>query len=199
MTTPQETPEFVWAAEMPLLTNRFFLYDAVKLLFWVAVVFSAILLVCATFAESLGKILPVFGILGLILAGFLFLFVLIAWIFFGNRFATSFRVSSYGIGWASLSRRARTANRLAVVAGALGGSMSTAGAGLLAVSAESGAVPWSDIRQVKKYPDERVITIMNSWRVVIRLYCTPENYAYVSQLLDWYFNATRPAAALPTV
>lgn len=56
MTTPQETPEFVWAAEMPLLTNRFFLYDAVKLLFWVAVVFSAILLVCAAFAGSLGKI-----------------------------------------------------------------------------------------------------------------------------------------------
>ena len=54
---------------------------------------------------------------------------------------------------------------------------------------------WADICRVKKYPDERVISVMNNWRVVVRLYCTPENYSYVAQLVDWYFSVTRSPAA----
>ncbi len=133
--------------------------------------------VISLFAGSLDHILPVFGMFALILLGFLLLYLLICVIFFGNRFPTRFLLSPNGIGWQSRSRRGRTANRVAVVAGVLAGSASTAGAGLLAASTETGMIDWLTIGHVKKYPEERVITIMNSWRVVVRLYCTPENYA----------------------
>jgi hypothetical protein len=196
MTPAQNPPEFAWAAEMPLLTNRFYLYDGLKLFFWVGLATSVILGAIAAASGSMRGMLSIFEMFGLILGGFLLLFVLISWIFFGNRFPTGFGIGPQGIWWISRSRRARIANRLAVVAGAAGRSPATAGAGLLAVSGESGMAGWADIRRIKKYPDERVISIMNNWRVVIRLYCTPENYAYVAQLVDWYFSVTRPGAAV---
>ena len=195
METCGDAPEFVWAAEMPLLTNRFFLYDGLKLFVWLTVILSALVGAMFGISGSLSKAMPILEMFGWIVAGILYLFVLIAWIVLGNRYPMAFRIAPESIGWVSLSRRARIANRMAVVAGAATGSLTGAGAGLLAMSQESGRLPWSKLRKVKKYPEERVITLMKSWRVAARLYCTPENYAQVAQLVDRYFAATRPLAA----
>jgi hypothetical protein len=40
-------------------------------------------------------------------------------------------------------------------------------------------VNWRDIRRVKEHPQQHVISVMNQWRVLVRLYCTPENYGEV--------------------
>jgi len=186
MTNASESPYLEWAVEMPLLTNRFFLYDALKLILWTGAVMYALLAAIALFAGTLRHMGTAFLGMGLVLAGFLFLFLVIAAVFFRNRFPMQFRISPEGIEWHSLSRRARTANRMAMVAGVLTGSSTAAGAGLLAASEEFGGLEWSRIGRVKTYADERVITVMNSWRVVARLYCTPENYVRAAQLVDWY-------------
>jgi hypothetical protein len=125
------------------------------------------------------------AILALILFGFLFLFVMIALLFFGNGYRVRYLIAAQGIGWESLSRRGKAASRLAIVAGALAGNASVAGAGLLAAASESGLLGWKDVRTIKAYPAIGVISIMNSWRVVIRLYCTPQYYAYAIQWLRW--------------
>ncbi|MCX6620946.1 MAG: hypothetical protein NTY38_07665 [Acidobacteria bacterium] len=179
---------------MPLLTNRFFLYDAVKLMLWTGVLVCTLFAVIAALAGTLNHMGMAFVMLGLVLAGFLLLFLAIAAVLFGNRFPVEFRVGPEGIEWKSLSRRGRFSNRAAIVAGVLAGSAGTAGAGLLAAAQEFGGLEWSEIRKLKPYPEERVITVMNSWRVVTRLYCTPENYAYTAQLVEWYMasNAARP-------
>ncbi len=190
MTATQSAPEHAWDALMPLLTNRFFLYDGGKLLAWTGAIMAA--LMAAMFAatgNSFETLLKVYAVLALVLAGFGLLFLLIAWLFFGGRYGARFRVGPQGIAWETLSRRARLGNRAAIVAGALAASASTAGAGLLAVSEESGLITWDEIGRVRKYRDLRVLTIMNGWRVVVRLYCTPENYGYVEQLVDYYLRA----------
>lgn len=193
MTNAPSAPFLEWAAEMPLVTNRFFLYDAGKLLAWTAVFMYSMLGGIATFTGTLADMGAAFVGMALVLAGFLLLFLAIAVVFFGNRFPMEFRISPEGIQWGSLSRRARTANRVAVLAGVLTGSATAAGAGLLAEAQEFGGLEWRDIRKVKTYPEERVITVMNSWRVVARLYCTPENYLAATQLVNWYMR-TSPAA-----
>ena len=173
MTNASDAPFLEWAAEMPLVTNRFFLYDAVKLIAWTGLVMYALLAGIAIATGSLNDMGPAFGGMALVLAGFLLMFLAIAAVFFGNRFPMEFRVGPEGIAWHSLSRRGRVSNRVAVMAGVMTGSATAAGAGLLAASQEFGGLQWRSIHTTKMYPEERVITVMNSWRVVTRLYCTP--------------------------
>jgi hypothetical protein len=189
--TSDNYPAFQWDVEMPLLTSRFFLYDMGKVVFWTGLIVNLLLSVIFLAEGHLRGLQTVMGYMALILAGMLLLFLLIALVFFGNRYPCSFSVSAAGIGWESASGRAGAANRAAVVLGALAGSPGAAGAGLLAISGESRLDGWNEVRRVKKYPDERVITVMNGWRVTNRLYCTPENYAYVAQLVDWYMAMAR--------
>jgi hypothetical protein len=190
---PNGQPVMTWAAEMPLLTGRFFLYDFLKLFVILAAVIAALVLLMAAFSGSMETFTPLLGMFGLIIAGFIYLFALISWVVFRNRYPVGFQIDAGGVAWVSLSRTARIANRLALVTGAVRGNLGAAGAGLLAMSAESGRIEWNELRRIKPHPEDCVISLMNSWRVVARLYCTPENYAQALALLESY--RRMPAAA----
>jgi hypothetical protein len=97
-----------------------------------------------------------------------------------------FYLSPKGARVESLSRRGKWGNRLAVVLGALAGRPGVAGAGLLAMSQEMVSVEWREVHRINVYPQARVISLMNSWRVVFRLYCTPGNFPEVlSSVREW--------------
>lgn len=51
------------------------------------------------------------------------------------------------------------------------------------MAGESGKMAWSEVRRCKEYPSLRVIALKNSWRVVTRLYCTPDNYSAVAEIV----------------
>lgn len=190
----QAPPAIDWKIEMPLLTSRFFLYDGLKLFVILGVSVAFLTLVISGLSGSWKQAPTLLTMFGWIVAGLLYLFTLIAWVIFRNRFLVGFRIDEQGVAWRTLSKTARAANRLALVTGALRGNPGQAGAGLLAMAGESGRLRWDKVRRIKKYPAERVITVMNSWRVVIRLYCTPDNYACVASVLDGY---TRGASMVP--
>ena len=163
------------------MTNRFFLYDMVKAFAWTAGIMLILLAIAFTLAGNLSSLGGIFPVMGWVLAGLFGLMILISLIFFGNRYPTRFTLTEKGVSWAGLSRTGRKASRLAVLLGALGGKPGVAGAGLLAASSNEGSLPWKSVRRVKIYPSPRVITIMNSWRVVIRLYCSPDNFQAVAE------------------
>jgi hypothetical protein len=115
-----------------------------------------------------------------------FLMVLVMVLFFGNRFRAGFSVTPSGVSFETAMRRAKWSSRAAVLVGAVAGSPGTAGAGLLAQSSEDVSIPWGDVRRVKVHGEHCVLSIMNGWRVVIRLYCTPENFEQVHSLVGRY-------------
>jgi hypothetical protein len=168
-----------------MLTNRFMLYDMVKVFGWSVSLLYAVVVVSAVVTGNGGGF--AFGgmavVLGLCALALLLLSLVVMAVFFRNRYSARFEIGDRGIGYTSLSRRAHAANRAAVVAGVLAGSAGTAGAGLLAASQESGFWPWSEIRRVNDHPSQRVLSIRNGWRVMVRLYCTPETYADARALL----------------
>ncbi len=181
MTGENDTLLLDWDISFPLATNRFFLYDLLKLIFWTFLGTAALLTFMSALTgslEHLPRLLPIFG---LIMAGFLVLALLIALVFFGNRYPAHFALGEKALYWSSRSRRARRANRLAVVLGALSGKPSVAGAGLLAEAKNEGHIGWKDVRRFKEYPSARVVSVKNCWRVVTRLYCTPDNYDRVCE------------------
>lgn len=200
--TQERTSFLSWHVQMPLLTNRFFLYDMVKLFFWTGLILFAILSCISIASGHPGQIPGIAAVGCIILGGIAFLFVLISLVFFGNRWPMAFLVAPAGISYESQSRRGKIANRVAIVAGALTGNPGAVGAGLLAASREEGMLLWREIRRIKANPDLRSISVMNSWRVVVRLYCTPENFTEVVNLVQQYSGLAiqfTPAKQLPQV
>jgi len=174
---------FTWETEFALLTDRFVLYDGVKLVSWtyliIAAIFSPILLVRGE-AETIPVMLRafVYTLAGLALVGALVMLVV-----FRNRCPARVTISEDGVRLESTSRAGKTGNRLAILIGALGRSATTAGAGLLGRAGETVTLEWGELRRVNAHDDHCVLSLMNGWRVVMRLYCTPENYGTVAALI----------------
>jgi hypothetical protein len=166
-----------WDIAFTLATNRFVLYDMTKV---VGITYGLMLVLVGVFV-ALGNGVAAFvafaQVLTAIMAGFALVFVGVMVVFFGNRYPARYTLTTKGALMESLSRRAKGANLAAVTLGVLAGRPGLAGAGLLAASGEAVSIAWRDVRRIREHPDHCVMSLMNGWRVVIRLYCTPENYA----------------------
>ncbi len=186
--------EIVWEIDMPLLTSRFILYDFGKVFLWTALIMIVLLSVAFALAGefSAEEFLMISAMTGLAVFILALLVIFVMAVFFNNRYRASFAINSEGIGYVSRSNRGRWANRAAIAAGVLSGRPGVAGAGLLAASRESMGIEWSEIQRVNEHAADRVFSLRNSWRVVLRLHCTPENYAAVRALLA----ARLPAGAI---
>ena len=177
--------EIVWEIDMPLLTSRFILYDFGKVFLWTALIMIVLLSVAFALAGefSAEEFLMISAMTGLAVFILALLVIFVMAVFFNDRYRASFAINSEGVGYESRSNRGKWANRAAIAAGALSGRPGVAGAGLLAASRESMAIGWNEIQRVNEHAADRVFSLRNSWRVVLRLHCTPENYATVRALL----------------
>jgi hypothetical protein len=161
-----------WKATIHLLNNRFLWWDYLKTVLisgvglWVVVAAGSFVV-----NEGDAVLLP-WQFPVLIVAIFTVCWV-IACLVLGNGYGASFAIDSAGVRWAS-GKRERAINRAVAVVGALAGSASTAGAGLLADAEADGQIEWGRIRRLNIHPGPRVISVRNGWRVVVRLY-VPED------------------------
>ena len=192
---PPQEQALSWQTEMPLLTSRFFLYDFAKVILITGAIFYLILLITFAASSGLEHIGQMTAVIVMILGGIAFLFAMISLVFFTNRWPMAYALSSRGLTWQSKSTRGRRANRVAMLVGVLAGKPGMVGAGLLATSEEQGWMSWQTIRRVKAYPEQRVISIRNSWRVVIRLFCNPDNFDTVLQTAEYYTGRMAEIAA----
>lgn len=165
-----------WSYRVPLLTSRFMLWDFLRVtLLSVLGMYLAVFLI-GLIAEGELIVLP-FQVFAMVTGIMLALFTL-ASLMLGNHVPMTFSVRPEGISY-GMGRRQRGINRATVILGALSGSPTTAGAGLLAASREQGGWTWGELRGVRYFDGPRVISLRNAWRTVLRLHCTPENYEQV--------------------
>ena len=75
----------------------------------------------------------------------------------------------------------RGAARLLVVLGLLTGKPGAVGAGLIAAGDRTRALEWGEVGRVRYDARRRTVALGNSWRTVVILFCTAENYAQVAQ------------------
>jgi Zn-dependent protease with chaperone function len=183
--TPRADPLLEWSISVPLVNNRFSLWDTLKVVFWTGVGCYGCLGAMVLFTGGArhfpwGRVAV--GLAAAVTAlGLLMLLGMLLW--FRNRFEIRFVISGKGIAYQSLSRRARLGNRAAIIGGLLLGSGQVVGGGLLAASRESGFYKWTTVRAVNDHPAERVLSLRNRWRCVIRLFCSAENYESVRALV----------------
>ncbi len=119
--------------------------------------------------------------------------VLVSLVFFGNRVRVRFTVDENGALWETVDKRALTGNRLALLGSALQRSPQAGGAAMLAAAREREFVRWSDVAAAQADRRHLMITLRNSWRPVMLLVCTPENFDEIAAL------ARSRAVAAPAV
>jgi len=174
--TAGETGVIEWEARVPLLTSRFRLWDFGKVIVISVAIMYALVAIMGWFVDGEFVLMPLMVIL--IAAGAMAALFAIACLLLGNRFTMRLAVGPEGVAYSSGAAERRW-NRAAIIVGILAGSAGTAGAGLLASSREEGGFPWSDVHRANEHPAQRVISLRDSWHVLLRLHCTPDNYEQV--------------------
>jgi hypothetical protein len=195
---PPATGEISWEFNPPLLTNQFIMYDLLKVWGFSTLFLGLLMAGIALYERNWRTLVDMAPVVAAVSAGLLVLLILVMLVFFGNRFPMGFRLGPQGAVVVSLSRRGRWGNRLAVILGALAGKPGVAGAGLLGMAQETVGVTWGDVRRVNLHASARVISLMDSWHVVFRLYCTPQNYSMVLKAVQkWAAAGAKKAAQAP--
>jgi hypothetical protein len=175
-----KTPALSWETDVRLITHPLMLANFAKLFAITAFIMGALLSFLFLVTGETRSILPMLEMVGIIIAGLAVLSFLICLVVFRNRMRMRFRLDAKAAEVEMTDTRAKTANKIAVVAGILSGKPGLAGAGLLAQANTQQKAVWGAIARAHYHPAWRAITLSNGWRTVVTLYCTPENYDAVA-------------------
>ncbi len=187
----------VWEIDVPLLTNRIILGGVLRAFGLAALIMGSLLTLLVAVQGDPDAIAPMWLITSVVCGALVIVALAVMALFFRNRLRFRYTVSDDGVLAEQIDTTARTANRLAVLAGALSGSPSTSGAGLIAVSQETQAVGFSGAFTAEYLPRQRVIAFRNAWRRVLYVYCTAENYDAVAARVHAAMSAHKTAERVP--
>lgn len=185
-----------WRVEVTLLTNRFVMRDV--LLGCAATVLISSLLLGGLFAWSggLGAAKPALYFAGLFGVFMLLVSLFTLGVIFGNRWPLEFTIDPDGVVMNNVSEKAHTIHRLSWILAIITGRPLMAGPGLIAQSREVVAIPWDEVRRVKRHPALGVITIKGGLLDNVRLYCTSANYGEVARRVEAAVKQHAPSATL---
>jgi len=192
--TSRKAPVLEWETDVHLVTHPLMLANVAKMFVITAAIMGGLLSFLMLVTGEPEGIAPLLAVTGLTVGGVAVLFLLIAVVFFRNRMRMRFRLDGKGAKARMIDTRAKTANRLAVVAGILGRSPGVAGAGLIAATNTEQATVWKAVAHAHYHKAWRTITLSNGWRTVVTLFCTDANYDAVAAAVARALDA-RPAVA----
>ena len=167
--------EISWEAKISLINNRFMQWTTFKFLLALAPV---LLLAWGLVAynDSYAKT-PLRGTLvvsGLSLVAIYFLFQFMYLAFFFNRYCKRFLLTPQGVGFATSGGTRVLISLVSILGGTVGAAGGNAGLTSSAVmqSAQMDRfLPWDKVRKAVIRRRLMVISLKNSWRVVMRIYC----------------------------
>jgi hypothetical protein len=171
---------------IPLVTNPFLWADMLKVLGLVYVLLFGFMLWILR-DEPWDEVVPAWRVVTLCVLAVLALLQFVCLVVFRNGFGARFTLDAKGVGYESGRRAARVGTWI----GILFRSPSVTGASLLAETQSTMLMPWKDVRKVTAFPRRKVITLSNSWRPVLRVYC-PDEETYQRALA--FVNAFGPQA-----
>lgn len=186
MSDGPEAPDqqaLTWDYAMPLATNPFLWWDFLRVLGASLLIMELLVFVMSLIADD-PFVIPL-HILALVAGILATLFVLTTMLVYGNRYRARFVIDERGAQMEDAGQGRRF--RWAMIA--LGLAAGRPGVAMSASSGPSGygeRVRWRDVRRVTVYRRLRVITLSNSWRPLLRLYCPPDMFDPVVQSVQKY-------------
>jgi len=173
-----------WEIDVPLLSNRIMVGGVARGFGLAALIMGSLLTFLLAVQGEFDAIGPIWLLTLAVCGGLLVVAVLVMLLVFRNRMRFRFTVDDDGVLAEQIDTTARAANRLAIVAGALSGSMGGTGSGLIAASQEVQRVDFHGAFRMQTLPRARVIVFRNGWRRLLFVYCSPENFAEVAERIS---------------
>jgi hypothetical protein len=168
-----------WETSLPLLSGRMLrqwtgamVATAVVMLVILGTVFAA-----SGEWQALG---PMSMMIGAVTGGLWLMGLLVMVVIFRGKYDVRYTVTSRGVRCETIDKAAKAANRAAVVVGVLAGRPQAVGSGLIGLSRESEEAEWSGGFRVEVDQARSCLVLRNSWRTLMWIQCTPENFSLVS-------------------
>jgi hypothetical protein len=185
-----------WEIDVPLVTHPLMLAGYVKIFGLTGILMGIFLSFLMAVTGSLDAIPMVWMMSGGISAGLFVVGLLASALIYGNRMRMRFKLDADQAGAEIIDRRSKTVSIAAIVLGVLARKPGAVGAGLIGATDTERTAAWRGIVSAKFYPRHHAISLRNSWRTVIILFCSPANYeraaAFVRQAMTR--NPTREGA-----
>ncbi|MDH7490349.1 MAG: hypothetical protein QHH80_12700 [Anaerolineae bacterium] len=162
-----------WDYALPLATNPFMWWDFLRV-----VAASLLIMELLVFLMSLAAGDPILlppALLALVAGILAALFAVATTLVYGNRYHARFTLDARGAQMedAGQGRRFRW---LMVVLGLMARRPGVAMSATAGPSGYGERVDWRDVRRVTVHRRLHVVTLSNSWRALLRLYCPPERF-----------------------
>ena len=188
-TGPDASPdgqEISWPVKVSLINNRFMQWVTLKVLLVLTPVLLlglGLLFFNATWAKT-----PLKGTLvisGLSLVAVYIVFQLAYLLFFFNRYHKRYLLNPEGVGFATIGGTRVLISLVSILGGAAGlagGNPGLTGSALMQSARMDRFLPWDKVRKVVVHQGPLVVSLKNSWRVLMRIYC-PERRIF-EEVLD---------------
>ena len=108
---------------------------------------------------------------------------LVIGVVFLNSVELVFKINAEGIR-CDLGEYASNLNRLAWIVGSISHRVNPVSSSLIVMSRESTFVPWGDIKKAVFDGKKRVISLSSAKRLLLMVYCTPQNYDNVAEAVE---------------
>ncbi|HOJ15626.1 MAG TPA: hypothetical protein PLC43_00410, partial [Caldisericia bacterium] len=110
---------------------------------------------------------------------FLLLSIFLLWLIYRNHFESHFKIDQKeaSVSYKGTTKRKNAfVNTLLIIFGISSHRPGTVGTGLISASRQTVSVNWKNVFKVVLFPRNHVVVLRNSWRQVMVLYCTNDNY-----------------------
>jgi hypothetical protein len=170
-----------WHRKIPLITNPWLVLQGIVIPF-----FSGVLLGCILSLLSGEDMFVFFLLIGTALSVLFLVIMLVLQLMTGGGLETEFFIGSRGVAHRA-GRTTQAIDRMTTAGLVLGGSVSGAGAGLIAISQEFNVLPWDDVRYVSVFRSVRSVVFRTQYLIgPVVLYCTEENFPLVLAMVRRY-------------
>jgi len=173
------TDMFEWRIDVPLLNNSYMVMDILFVILGTAGGLGAILFLVIG-GES---ILAILEILVIAVGALIVLAFLVIGTIFLNTMDLVFKVNGDGVR-CDLGDYTSNLNRIAWKMGSISQRINPLSSSLVARNQDTTFVPWTDIEKAVFDGRKRVISVSSARRLLLRIYCTPENYDGVANVVE---------------
>ena len=164
-----------WSKKIPLITNPYMVFHGFAIPLGVCIALGLLFWLITGAMEMM----EIFLVVGVFLAILFNLIILVLQVVTKGGLETTFYITRKGIGHKAGSD-SRKLNRVSTIGSILGGSVTGAGAGMLAISQENNYLSWKEVKYIAVYPNIRSLVFRSPLLISpVALYCTEENYVEV--------------------
>lgn len=169
-----------WAIDVPVVTHPLMLLNYVKLFGLTAILMGLFMSFLMVVTGSPDAIPAMWMMAGGICAALLVVGLLGMALIYGNRMRMTFALDQEKAVAEIVDRRNKAVSVAAIVLGVLARKPAAVGAGLISATDTRRSAAWRALVSARFYPQFHAISLRNSWRTVVILFCTPANYEHAS-------------------